>query len=126
MEHLRVLLVDDNLSFLNSAVELLSTYDELEVVGCATSAGEALERIADLHPDLVMVDLVMPQIDGLAATRLIKSRPQAPRVIVWSLHTDRQYRVAAIEVGADGFLAKSGLTRELLPLIHRLFDSGVV
>jgi len=123
MTPIRTLVVDDNLTFLASAIELISSYPEFRVVGQAPSACEALRQIALLHPDLVLIDMIMPGVSGLEATRLIKSVERAPRVIICTLHTDKRYEEAATAVGADGFLPKSAMSKQLLPLVQALFGT---
>lgn len=120
----KLLLVDDNREFLGSVVRFLAGYPELEVVAAAVSAREALDQIEVLRPDVVLLDIVMPKMDGLEATKLLKSSPLSLKVVIWTLHTDSQYRMAAIEAGADGFVVKSQLGKELLPLIRRIAGSG--
>jgi DNA-binding NarL/FixJ family response regulator len=117
-----VLLVDDNREFLASAVRFLSGYPDLEVVAAALSACEALAQIEVLHPDVVLMDFVMPQMGGLEATKVIKRSPVGPKVIIWTLHVDARYLAAAVAAGADGFVDKSHLGEQLLPLIHQVFE----
>jgi DNA-binding NarL/FixJ family response regulator len=115
-------LADDNRGFLDAAGRFLAT-QAVEVVGTAGSGVEALRLLDALKPELLMLDLEMPELDGLAVLRLVKARPAAPRVIVVTLHDDEQYRAAAARAGADGFVAKRVFTTELVPLIRRLFRS---
>lgn len=122
MPAFRILLVDDNPAFLDSACRLLATYSEIEVVGCALSAPEAIEKVAQLSPDVVLMDISMPEMDGLAATRRIKSQPHAPSVVIATLHDSQEYRRAAASVQADAFIPKSELGARVVPLIHSLLD----
>lgn len=121
VNQVRVLLVDDNREFLASAVRLLSGYPELEVVAVAFSAREAMDQIEVLLPDAVLMDIAMPEFDGLEATRLIKASPEGPKVIIWTLQVDARYQAAAVAAGADGFVVKSNLGKQLLPLIQHIF-----
>jgi DNA-binding NarL/FixJ family response regulator len=121
----RVLLVDDNQDFLESAANFLASDPEIEIVGRASSGRCALEQVPVLKPDLVVMDLTMPEMNGLEATRRLKSQPDGPRVIILTLHDNPEYRAAAQEVQADGFVAKSELGLELLPLIRELFAQPV-
>ena len=121
MVSVRVLLVDDNAEFLDSATHFLSADPEIEIVGCVLSAEAALEQAPRLHPDLVLMDLVMPGMNGLEATRQIKVLPGAPRVVILTLYDNAEYRAAAAAVGADGFLAKSEFGALLLSQIHWMF-----
>ena len=122
MSPLRVLLVDDSQDFLESAARFLSAYPSLEIVGWTFSGRDARELVARLQPDLVLMDLTMPGMNGLEATRQIKALPGAPSVVILTLHANHEYRVAAEAAGADGFIAKSEFGTQLLPLIHTLFD----
>jgi DNA-binding NarL/FixJ family response regulator len=121
----RTLMVDDHSVFLDELAHLLEETSETSVVGRAASGEDALEQVARLHPDLVLMDLTMPGMGGLEATRRLKSGAGAPHVIVLSLHEDPMYRRAALEVGANGFVPKSKLGTALMPMIHSLFQDGL-
>jgi two-component system response regulator AlgR len=116
----RILVVDDNPTFLAAVVSLLPTIEGIEVVGTAGSGREALERMAVLEPDLVLMDLAMPGMNGLEAARHLAALPRRPRVVLMTAHEDKAYRVAALKAGADGFLHKSELEDQLMPLIRTL------
>jgi DNA-binding NarL/FixJ family response regulator len=120
MPPLRILLVDDSLAFLESATRFLAIDRELKIVGRVLSGEDALEQVPQLCPDLVLMDMSMPGINGLEATRQIKARPSAPYVVVLTLNDGSEYRTAALAVGADGFVTKSEIGTALLPLIHSL------
>jgi len=117
----RVLLVDDSAEFLDSAAHFLKSDPRIEIVGRAFSGRGALEQVPVLKPDLVLMDLTMPEMNGLESTRAIKSQPGGPRVIILTLHDNPEYRAAALAVRADGFVTKTELDMELLPMIHKLF-----
>lgn len=119
---IRLLVVDDSPEFLDLAVHVLSAEPLIEIVGRATSGQAALEQTARLRPDLVLMDVAMPEMNGLEATRRIKARPESPRVVLLSLHDNSEYRAGAMAAGADGFLPKWELGLSLLSLICGLFD----
>ena len=121
MPTIRVLLVDDYADFLDSASQFLSTVPEIQVVGYAYSGGEAIQAVDRLHPDLVLMDVSMPGINGLEATRRIKARPDAPRVVLLTLYGNKGYRSAAQKAGADGFMSKDQFGEDLVTLIRDLF-----
>jgi DNA-binding NarL/FixJ family response regulator len=125
MTLVRTLLVDDNPEFLGAAARFLATDPEIEVVGQALSAQKAIEEVTRLQPDLVLMDVAMPEMNGLVATRHIKERPNPPRVIVLTLHDNDEYRAQARAAGADGYVSKSEFGTQLLPLIHTLYTSSV-
>ncbi len=124
MSPLRVLLVDDSHDFLESAARFLSEYPSLEIVGWTFSGRDARELVARLQPDLVLMDLTMPGMNGLEATRQIKALPGAPCVVILTLYDNHEYRSAAEAAGADGFVTKSELGTQLLPLIHTFFEGS--
>ena len=120
MPPLRVLLVDDNARFLEAAARFLSR-ESLSIVGQARSGAQALEQVAQLQPDLVLIDVAMPGMSGLDATRLIKGQPNPPRVVILTFHDNAEYRAVAQSAGADGFVAKTDFGVQLLPLIETMF-----
>jgi len=124
MSNIRILLVDDNQDFLDAAVDFLAIDPEIEIVGCAHSGRRALEQVNQLHPDIVLMDLAMPEMDGVEATRSIKALPHAPRVVILTLYDDSEYRALARNAHADGFVAKSEFGAQLLPLISTLCANG--
>lgn len=121
---IRILLVDDNPEFLKAATRSLTANPEIEIVGCADSGRHALEQVTRLKPDLVLMDLAMPEMNGLEATRHIKAQQGAPYVIILTLHDHPEYCALAEAAGADGFISKSEFGTQLLPLIHTLLAQG--
>lgn len=120
MKPMRVLLVDDNEDFLNSVTSFLQDRPQIEIAGKVLSGQEAVDQTRTLKPDLVLMDLMMPKMDGLEATRLLKQLANAPTVIVVSLHDDPSFISAVQEAGADAFLRKRALSKLLLPLLEKL------
>ena len=121
----RTLMVDDHAMFLDELTHLLAETRETNVVGRAASGEDALEQVTRLQPDLVLMDLAMPGMGGLEATRRMKTRAGAPRIIMLSLNEDPIYHRAALEVGANGFLPKSKLGTALMPMIRSLFQDNI-
>ncbi len=121
MGKIRVLLVDDNPEFLDAATRFVATEPHVEVVGQALSGREAVNKTEKLQPDLVLMDYVMPDMNGIDATREIKSRSVVSRIVILTMHDLKEYRLQAEAAGADGFIAKADFGRDLLPLIATLF-----
>lgn len=119
---IKVLLVDDSERFLDSAERFLGAVERIAVVGRARSGPEAVALVERLAPDLVLMDLSMPGMSGLEATRLIKQRLGAPRVIIVSLH-DGPNHLAAATAAADAFVGKADFADAVLPTIDGLFTS---
>ncbi|MGE0680166.1 MAG: ATP-binding protein [Candidatus Binatia bacterium] len=117
MRSLRVLLVDDHVGFLETAACSLATLPGVEVIGRANSGREALVQSARLRPDIVFMDLAMPDLDGLAATRRLKAQADAPYVVILTLHDSSEYRSAALTAGADRFLRKDDFGAQMVTLL---------
>jgi DNA-binding NarL/FixJ family response regulator len=122
MKPVQILLVDDSVEFLRSAAEFLSSIPEIKVVGQAISGEEALKQVEILHPDLVLMDIQMPGMGGLEAVRRINQMKRPPRTILVTIHDDPEYHDRAKINGADGFISKSRMGAELLPLIQGIFN----
>jgi DNA-binding NarL/FixJ family response regulator len=118
---IRVLLVDDSREFLKAASAFLASDPAIEVVGKFHNAKEALEQAPKLHPDLVLMDIAMPKMNGLEATRRLKQQARPPRVIILTMYDDLEYRNASNLAAADAFMSKSEFGVDLLPLIHSMF-----
>src|SRR5947208_2382185 len=95
----RVLLVDDQPEFLAVASAFLRLQSEVEIVGCVTSGQQAIEAVAELQPDLVLLDLVMPEMNGFEVTRRIKASGSAARIVILSLNDAEGYGAAAVGAG---------------------------
>lgn len=122
MRGVKVLLVDDNRHFLESIEKfLMSTANGIIIVGKAFSGKEAIRVSSELKPDLILMDLAMPEMGGLEATRIIKAEHNPPRIIILTMHESEEYQKAAKEVGADGFVSKSELYDKLAQGMNNLF-----
>ena len=121
MTKLRVVIVDDNTVFLDSISKFLGRRESIEIVDLAQSGPEALQIVRDQKPDLVLVDLVMPRMNGLALTEKIRALDHVPRVIILTLADHPAYKEHARAAGADGLLSKYELTEKLIPLIVSMF-----
>lgn len=123
---IRTLLVDDSPEFVDAAIRFLSLDPQIEIVGFTFSGQGAIEQVASLNPDLVLMDLAMPGLNGLEATRQIKAQKTSPRVIILTLHDNLEYRSASEAVNADGYIPKSDFGVQLLPQIHSLFTEDSI
>ena len=102
----RVLLVDDQALFREALATLLEVRPEIEVVGEAANGAEALDRVAVLRPDVVLMDLHMPVLDGIAATRRLRAERSEARVLALTTFDDDEDVFAALRAGAVGYLLK--------------------
>ncbi len=120
MRHLRVLLVDDHDGFINAAMRHFRKIEWLEVAGTAGNGLEAIERSEALRPDAVLMDLAMPEMGGLQATRLIKAQDEPPYIVIASHFDDAEHREHAMRAGADNFVSKLSYLQEVMPILERL------
>ncbi len=115
-----ILLVDDDPTFLHHIERFLAREGAFEVVGAATDVNTAVSRARDLQPDIVLLDISMPETDGFAAMPLLcEAAPKATIIAVTMMEED-EYRDRALRLGVDGFVLKSRLVDELIPEIDRL------
>ena len=122
MAKIRALVVDDNARFALAAENFLGADARIEVLSSAPSGEDALRRMCRDHPDLVLMDVQLPGMDGFEATRRIKGRTAAPKVVMISLEDGNEARVEAHRAGADAFVSKARIASALMPLIERLFE----
>ncbi len=120
---IRILLVDDNTQFLAALARFLKGDPRIRVVGRVNSGTAVLQRVAEVSPDLVLLNLLMPGLNGLEVTRQLKSLPNPPRVLILTMYDLPQYRTAAKSAGADGFVSKLQFRTQLRPSIRALFKS---
>ena len=102
------------------ATEFLSERPEVEVVGQELSGAAALEKAPLARPDVILMDLEMPGMNGLEATQRLKEQAARPLIVIVTLHDAQRFRAAAAKAGADGFVTKQRLPTELLPLLQGL------
>ena len=114
----RILLADDHRVVLEGLRLLLSSMQGIEVIGEAQDGREAIEMTKSLKPDVLIMDLMMPNVGGLEATREIEERFPDVKVIILSMHDNYAYITRAIEYGAEGYVLKDASSEELLKAIE--------
>jgi pilus assembly protein CpaE len=114
-----LLLVDDQATVRRGLRMRLMLEPDILVIGEASDGGEALEQVRILSPDVVLMDVEMPGMDGIAATLALQSSTPRSAVVILSLHGDTQTRARAQEAGAVAFVEKHGTTQELLAAIRQ-------
>ncbi|MEA5361513.1 response regulator transcription factor [Amycolatopsis sp., V23-08] len=117
MSPVRVLLVDDQALFREALATLLATRDDIDVVGEAGNGDEALARAAELTPDVVLMDLRMPVLDGVAATRRLRLAQPGVQVIALTTFDDDEDVFAALRAGAVGYLLKDVSSARLVEAV---------
>jgi DNA-binding NarL/FixJ family response regulator len=119
-EPLAVLIADDHDLFATGLAETLADFPDLTVVGRAADGAEAVELVAQLHPDVVVMDVSMPRLDGIVATREITETQEHTCVVVLSGHTDAETASRARSAGAAAYLFKGCPLTDLVAAIHEV------
>jgi two-component system response regulator NreC len=115
---IRIFIVDDH-SVVRYGLKLLfENQEDIEIVGEASSAGEALKEISTFNPDIILMDISLPDISGIQATKEIKERYPETKVIALTIHEDEEYFFKMLAAGASGYVPKRAAPDELITAIH--------
>ena len=124
---LRIVIVDDQRLFAEGLKSILTSRDPgLEVIGIAANGIEALELVVRLKPDVVLMDVQMPEMDGVEATRLIHEALPAQRIMMLTTYDDDEYVKAALRYGAIGYLLKDASVSDLIGALRSALDRSVI
>lgn len=118
MEPIRVLLVDDHVLFRKGLISLLSARDDIDIVGECSEGSEAVERARELMPDVVLMDIRMPGVNGMEATRRITAEMPHVKVVMLTVSEDDKDLFEAIKAGARGYLLKNLEPEDLYHLVR--------
>ncbi len=122
---IKLLLVDDHPIVLEGIKSRLSAQEDLEVVGEAADGQEALRKAKELRPDLVLMDISMPNMSGLEAVTLLRKRVPDSKIVILTMHDNREYIARIIRLGARGYLLKDTSPAELIRAIKLIHAGGV-
>lgn len=121
---IRVLIVDDHGMVRQGLNQLLQSTNDMQVVGLAADGREAIRFCAELVPDVILMDITMPEMDGLTATRFIHQLHTKIKVVLFSVHSDEETVQAAYQAGAHGFISKDVSTNEILDTVRAVCKDG--
>lgn len=125
MSSIRLMLVDDHEVVRTGLKAFLETQEGIEVVAVAGSGAEAVERALQEHPDVVVMDITMPSMDGLEATRKLKALIPTVQVLALTVHEDKQYLFKMMAAGASGYLTKQSAAAELVEAVRTVAKGNV-
>ena len=125
MPSVRLLLVDDHAVLRAGLRMLLSADPQLEIVGEAETGSEGLRMAEELHPDVVLMDISMPDMNGIEATRRIKACCPDIAVLALTMHEDDQYFFEMLSAGASGYVPKRAAPNDLIGAIHAVRHGGM-
>ena len=120
MDKIKILIVDDHAIMRDGIRALLSIHDDIEIVGEASEGKEAIEKTQELTPDVIIMDIAMPGLDGLEATRRIIKKHPKTKVLVLTQHDNKEYVLSTIKAGASGYVTKRALGSELISAIRAI------
>jgi DNA-binding NarL/FixJ family response regulator len=120
MARARVLLADDHPILRQGLVGILNASGEVEVVGEAADGSEAVEKAIATRPDIVVLDISMPRLNGLEAARRIHKALPGTRILVLTMHEDDEYVLKMVRAGVSGYLVKDGAASELVAAVRAL------
>ena len=115
---MRVLIADDHEIMREGLRALLESHRGIEVIGEATNGQEALDKVAELHPDIVLMDISMPVMNGLDATRAIKQAHPDVKILILTMHEGEAYFFNILEAGASGYFIKGGSAADLVTALQ--------
>lgn len=121
---IRVLVVDDHLLLRHTMIALLGDEPTIEVVGEAGDGLEAVNKTLQLKPDVVLMDIKLPEFDGIEATRRIRSENGSSRILMVSQYTESPYIESSKKAGANGFLCKGDVCGKLVEAIRVVHEGG--
>lgn len=124
MEKIKVVLADDHMVVRSGIKNLLENEGEVEVIGEASNGEEALERVKALAPDLLIIDIRMPVMNGLDATKKLSGLKLPTKALILSMHDDEDYILQSIESGASGYLLKDTSKDEFMKAIRTIHQGG--
>lgn len=122
--HIRTLVVDDSPAAVRAICSFLETQNAIEIVGTAPGGRQAIEQAETLLPDLVLLDLQMPEMNGLQVTQRLSQISPTPRVIIVTVMDSESAKEACLSSGVHGFVLKNRLYQDLPPAIRAVFPSS--
>jgi len=120
MENIKIFLVDDHQLILDGIKALLSGVNDISIIGEATNGNELLEKIPLARPDVILMDISLPDVSGIELTRIISKKHPASKILILSMYTNEDFVFNAMKAGARGYLPKNTSRQEILDAIYTI------
>ena len=125
MKKIRVVLADDHVMLRSGLKLLLNGQMDIEVVGEASDGAEAVSKTAELKPDVLLLDITMPNMGGIDALRTIKEKSPSISILILTMHENEAYLLEALKAGASGYILKKAADNELMSAIRAVYSGEV-
>ncbi len=119
---IKVLIVDDHQLFREGLANLIGGSDEIEIIAEAENAGQAIEMTSKLNPDVIIMDIGLPKINGIEATKILKKKYPNIKIIALSMHSDKHYIKGMLEAGASGYLLKNSTHNQVMDAVKSVYN----
>jgi len=119
-----VLIVDDHAVVSEGLRSLIEAQDDMHVVACVADGREAVNKARELKPDVVLMDIAMPNLNGIEATHLIRTRLETTQVVILSMHSNQEHVLRALQAGARGYVLKKSASKEVVDAIRTAHQGG--
>ena len=124
MKKNKVILIEDDVQLAECFRLIINNSQQYEIEGCYTNFNDAKANVMRIFPDIVLMDIQLPGINGIEATRKIKSEFPSVKVIILSVHNDEEHILKAIKAGADGYLSKDSSYSEIIEALDTTINGG--
>jgi DNA-binding NarL/FixJ family response regulator len=124
MLKIRVLIADDHAMLRECIRALLGQQKDIEIVGEASEGKEAIRKVDELKPDVILLDIAMPELDGLEAARQIRKQYPTTKILILTQHDNKEYILSAIKAGVSGYVPKKALASELISAIRSVYQGN--
>ncbi|WP_319272546.1 response regulator transcription factor [uncultured Draconibacterium sp.] len=120
---IKLIIADDHRIFSEGLITVLNTDESIEIAGVAKDGKEAIDKAFELDVDILIMDISMPKMDGIEATRYLKTKLPSLKIIALSMHAEKQYVIKMLKAGIDGYVLKNNSSQELLHAIHSVYNN---
>jgi len=119
---IRVMIVDDHKMVREGLTKLIELDEEIRVVEDASDGSECLSKFQDARPDVILLDINMPDMSGIDIFKVLRHRKRRPKILILTVHNEMEYLIKAIDLGVDGYLLKDASSKELVRAIRFVYE----